>query len=173
MTQPTVDRNGIVYFTSSYPMEGTDMYVFTITNNQPANLLNTYTKYYKNSASYDTGVSVYPDVSFYISVTPYQDGVPRTQYTIPFTTLLPSEPLLLTVTQTGPSSAFLQWLVPETDQYVSTITSYTVRYNTTTITVPSNSASISGLSGTLFFQVCATNMAGTGPYSVGVIVAIH
>ena len=168
MTSPTVDINGIVQFVSSYPMFGTDMYRISVTNNQPANLLTTYQKYYKNSQyGYDSGVLAYPGVSFNITVVPFQDGIPRVSYTIPFTTLTPQAPLLVTPTQSGFSSAFLQWLVPESDQYVSTITSYIIRYGASMQTSSSNSAVISGLaSGTYTFTVQGSNMAGLGAVSI-------
>jgi len=174
MTSPTVDNIGIVRFVSSYPMNGTDMYRISVTNNQPANLLIAYTKYYKNSSNgYDSGVLAYPGVPFNITVVPFQDNIPRVSYTVPFTTIVPSTPLLLTATQNGASSVFLQWLVPESDQYVSTITSYTVRYNLVNfMTVTSNSAVITGLSGSVSFQVRATNMAGAGQYSTTVTITI-
>jgi hypothetical protein len=174
MTSPTVDNIGIVRFVSSYPMNGTDMYRISVTNNQPANLLIAYTKYYKNSSNgYDSGVLAYPGVPFNITVVPFQDNIPRVSYTVPFTTIVPSAPLLLTATQNGASSVFLQWLVPESDQYVSTITSYTVRYNLVNfMTVTSNSAVITGLSGSVSFQVRATNMAGAGQYSTTVTITI-
>lgn len=176
MTVPTVDLAGIVRFTSSYPMFGTDMYEFTMTNNQPANLVTTIQKFYKNSTDtgYDTGVLAYPNIPFYITVTPYQDSIPRGSYTIPFTTLVPTSPLLVTVTQTAPLTVLVRWIVPESDQYVSTITSYTVRYNLiNSAVVTTNSATITVLAGGTFnFQVCATNMAGSGPYSNGVSINI-
>jgi uncharacterized repeat protein (TIGR02543 family) len=174
MTPPTVDSAGIVRFTSSYPMLDTDMYEFAMTNNQPANLLTTFEKYYKNSQyDYDSGVLAYPNTAFYITVTPYQDSIPRTSYTIPFTTLTPQPPLLVTATQSGISSAFLQWLVPESDQYVSTITSYIIRYGASMQTASSNSAVISGLaSGTYTFTVQGSNMAGLGIVSTPVVLSM-
>jgi len=174
ITAPTVDLNGIVQFVSSYPMFGTDMYRITATNNQPDNLLIAYQKYYKNSPyGYDTGVLAYPGVSFNITVVPFQDGIPRVSYTIPFTTLTPQPPLLVTATQSGISSAFLQWLVPESDQYVSTITSYIIRYGASMQTASSNSAVISGLaSGTYTFTVQGSNMAGLGTVSTPAVLSM-
>jgi len=174
MTSPTVDLNGIVRFVSSYPMYGTDMYQILVNNHQPANLQNTYSKYYKNSGNgYDSGVLAFPGVPFSITVIPYQDGIPRTSYTIPFTSLPPQAPLLLTATQSGVASVFLQWLVPESDQYVPSITSYIIRYGATTLTTTTNALAISGLTpGTYTFTVQAQNMAGLGIISTPVDVTL-
>jgi len=171
MTFPTVNLSGNVQFQSSYPMNEKDVYMFTMTNNQPGALKTTYTKYYKNSANgYDTGVLDSSNVPFYITVVPYQDLIPRASYTIPFTSLTPQAPLLVTPTQNGPNSIFLQWLVPESDQYVSTITSYIVQYGISSQIATSNSIRISGLLPqsdiSYTFTVQASNMAGLGTISL-------
>jgi hypothetical protein len=168
ITTPTVDLNGVVRFTSSYPMFDTDMYQLTITNNQPANLLITFKKYFKNSQyGYDSGVLAYPGTQFYITVTPYQDNIARTSYTVPFTTLTPQAPLLLTGVTVSGSSTRLQWLIPESDQYVSTITSYNVRYDASSAVAQSNSIVINGLPpGPHTMSVQASNMAGVGIRSI-------
>jgi hypothetical protein len=168
ITQPTVDANGVVQFASTYPMFDTDMYQLTMTNNQPANLLTMFKKYFKNSQyGYDSGVLAYPGTQFYITVTPYQDNIPRTSYTIPFTTLTPEPSLLLTGFTISGASTTLQWLVPESDQYVSTITSYNVRYDASSAVVPTNSIVINGLSpGSHTISVQGSNMAGVGIRSI-------
>jgi hypothetical protein len=168
MSQPTIDLSGIVNFTSTYPMNDTDMYSFVMTNNEPDNLLTTFTKYYKNSIyGYDTGVLAYPNAQFNVIVTPYLCNLPGPSYMIPFTKVTPQAPLFLTNVIVSGSSATLQWHIPESDQYISTITSYIVRYDGSSAVVPTNSIFIDGLSpGPHVARVQASNMAGLGINSV-------
>jgi hypothetical protein len=81
MTSPSVDAIGVVRFQSSYPMFGTDMYVMIV-----ANLSGTiqYTKYFKNSSSYASGVLAYPGTAFFITMTAFQDGNPTENFTLQF-----------------------------------------------------------------------------------------
>lgn len=81
LTLPTVDASGVVRFQSTYPLLGTDMYHMFVTN-----LSETiqYTKYFKKSSSYASGVLAYPGTTFNITVTAFQDGNPRQSFTLPF-----------------------------------------------------------------------------------------
>jgi len=168
MTQPVIDLCGIVQFVSSFPMDDTDVYSFVMTNNQPGNLLNTFTKYYKNSQyGYDTGVLTYPTTQFNVAITAYLCNLPNVTYTIPFTTITPQAPLFLTNVNVSGSSTTLQWHIPESDQYISTITSYIVRYDASSAVATTNSIIINGLpSGAHTTRIQASNMAGLGITSV-------
>jgi hypothetical protein len=168
MTQPIIDVCGIVNFSSSYPMDDTDVYSFVMTNNQPGNLLNTFTKNYKNSKyGYDTGVLTYPTTPFNVIITAYLCNLPNSVFTIPFTTITPQAPLILTNVSVSGSATTLQWLIPESDQYVSSITSYIVRYDGSSAVTPSNSIVLNGLpSGPHTARIQASNMAGLGINSV-------
>lgn len=81
MTSPSVDAIGVVRFQSTYPMFGTDMYHMFVTN-----LSGTiqYTKYFKNSSSYASGVLAYPGTAFFITMTAFQDGNPTENFTLQF-----------------------------------------------------------------------------------------
>ena len=81
MTSPSVDASGVVRFQSTYPLFGTDMYHMFVTN-----LSGTiqYTKYFKNSSSYASGVLAYPGTAFFITVTAFQDGNPAQNFTLQF-----------------------------------------------------------------------------------------
>jgi hypothetical protein len=79
-----VDASGVVRFQSTYPMFGTDMYAMTV-RTLPANPHPIqYTKYFKNSSSYASGVLAYPGTAFFITVAAYQDGNPAQTFTLPF-----------------------------------------------------------------------------------------
>jgi len=76
-----VDASGVVRFQSTYPMFGTDMYHMFVTN-LSGNIQ--YTKYFKNSSSYASGVLAYPGTDFLITVTAFQDGNPSKNFTLLF-----------------------------------------------------------------------------------------
>jgi len=81
LTSPSVDASGVVRFQSTYPMFGTDMYHMFVTN-LSGNIQ--YTKYFKNSSSYASGVLAYPGTDFLITVTAFQDGNPSKNFTLLF-----------------------------------------------------------------------------------------
>jgi len=168
MGQPTITASGIVNFTTTYPMHDTDMYSFVMTNNEPDNLLVKFTKNYKNSIyGYDAGVLAYSPTQFNVTITPYLCNIPNASYTIPYTRIKPEAPLFLTNVDVHGSSTTLQWLIPESDQYISTITSYIVRYDQSSAVVPTNSIVIEGLPpGPHVARIQASNMAGLGLASV-------
>ena len=168
VTAVSIDSNAVVTLTSTYKMEGTDCFRFTVSNV----LSNTsYTSEMKSSTSstYPTAAGLFGDLCV-VSVSPIINEYACSTCNLTYTTLPPSAPFNVRTTTSNVS-----WnapIIPENYGF-PTITSYTISGGSTySVTNPllkfisSNVVSLS-LTSPVGQQtyVRATNMAGVGPYS--------
>ena len=167
VTAVSIDSNAIVTLTSTYRMEGTDCFRFTVSNV----LSNTtYTIQMKESSSnYPTAAGLFGDLCI-VSVSPIINEYACSTCNVLYTSLPPSAPYNVRTTTSNVS-----WntpILPENYGF-ATITSYTVSGGSTYLisdpnltTVSSNQLSLSLTSSPgQKTYVCATNMAGVGPFS--------
>lgn len=165
VTAASIDSNAVVTLTSTYKMEGTDCFRFTVSNV----LSNTtYTLNMTQSSNYPTAAGLFGDLCV-VSVSPIINEYACSTCNLIYTSLPPSAPFGVKTTISNVS-----WSAPILPENYGfpTITSYTLSGGSTylvtnpNLTIISNQVSLS-LTSPLGQQtyVCATNMAGVGPYS--------
>ena len=166
VTNVSIDANAVVSLTSTYKMEGTDCFQFTVSNV----LSNTsYTiRMKETSSNYAIAADAFGDLCT-VSVSPIINEYACSTCNLLYTSLPPSAPFGVKTTTSNVS-----WTAPILPENYGfpTITSYTLSGGSTylvtnpNLTIISNQVSLS-LASPLGQQtyVCATNMAGVGPYS--------
>lgn len=167
VTSVSIDSNAVVTLSSTYKMEGTDRFRFTVSNV----LSNTaYTIEMKQSSSnYATAAGLFGDLCI-VSVSPIVNEYACSTCNVLYTSLPPSAPYNVKT-----STSNVTWntpILPENYGF-ATITSYTLSGGATYLVsnpnltfVSSNQVSLSLLSAPgQTSYVSATNMAGAGPYS--------
>jgi hypothetical protein len=166
MTAVSIDRSAVVTLTSTYRMEGTDRFRFSVSNV----LSNTtYTIEMKESSSnYTTAADLFGDLCI-VSVSPIINEYACSTCNLLYTSLPPSAPYNVKTTLSNVS-----WnapILPENYGF-PTILSYSLSGGSSylvsnpNLTFVSNQVSLSLVSapGQISY-IRATNMAGVGPYS--------